>query len=65
MWMIVGMANNQSIAESMQKVLEREGVLVKVRNAAVRAKQASNAYEILVLESEADSSREILLENGY
>ena len=65
MWMIVGMANNQSMANSMQKVLEREGVLVKVRNASVRSKQASNAFEILVLESEADSSREILLENGY
>ena len=65
MWMIVGMANNQSMANSMQKVLEREGVLVKVRNASVRANQTSNAFEILVLESEADSSREILLENGY
>ena len=65
MWMVVGMANNQSMANSMQKVLEKEGVLVKVRNASVRAKQASNAFEILVLESEADSSREILLENGY
>ena len=65
MWMIVGMANNQSMASGMQKVLEREGVLVKVRNASVRSKQASNAFEILVLESEADSSREILLENGY
>ena len=65
MWMIVGMANNQSMASGMQKVLEREGVLVKVRNASVRAKQVSNAFEILVLESEADSSREILLDSGY
>ena len=65
MWMVVGMANNQSVADSMRTVLEREGVLVKVRNASVRAKQASNAYEVLVLESEADTSREILLENGY
>jgi hypothetical protein len=65
MWMVVGMANNHSMADSMRKALEKEGVLVKVRNASMRAKQASNAYEVLVLESEADSSREILLENGY
>lgn len=65
MWMVVAMANNQSMADSMQKVLEQEGVLVEVRNASVRAKQVSNAFEILVLESEADSSREILLDSGY
>ncbi|MBT3319912.1 MAG: hypothetical protein HN948_06650 [Clostridia bacterium] len=65
MWMVVGMASNQSMADGMRKALESEGVLVKVRSTSVRAKQASNAYEVLVLESEADSSREILLENGY
>ncbi len=65
MWMVVGVASNQSIAERMQKVLEKEGILVKVRNACVRTKQQGSTFEIMVLESEANSSREVLLENGF
>ena len=65
MWMVVGVANNKTMADNMQKALEREGILVELRAASVRASRASNTFEILVLESEAESSREILLENGF
>lgn len=65
MWIVVGVANNQSLADRMKKTLENEGILVKVRNASVRARQQGTTFEIMVLESEADSSREVLLENGF
>ncbi len=65
MWMVVGVAGNQSLADRMRSALEEEGILVKVRNASVRAKQQRCTFEILVLESEADLSREVLLEKGF
>lgn len=65
MWMVVGVAGNQSLADRMKSALEEEGILVKVRNASVRAKQQRSTFEILVLESEADLSREVLLEKGF
>ena len=65
MWMVVGVANNQAMAENMRKALENEGILVKLRAASVRASRGGNTVEMLVLESEAESSREILLENGF
>lgn len=65
MWMVVGVANNQSMADRMQNALENEGVLVKIRNSSVRAKQQGNTFEIMVLESESDFAREVLLENGF
>ena len=65
MWMVVGVAGNQSLADRMKGALEDEGILVKVRNASVRAKQQRSTFEILVLESEADLSREVLLEKGF
>ncbi len=64
MWMVVGVANNQAMASKMLKVLETEGILVKLSNASVRTNRPGNTYEIMVLESEADLSRDILLENG-
>ena len=64
MWMVVGVADNRKMAVDMRKALEREGILVQMRASSVRASRAGNTCEILVLESEAESSREILLENG-
>lgn len=64
MWIVVGMAGNQQLADRMKSILEAEGILVKLRNVSVRAKTKGNTYEVLVLESESDSAREILLENG-
>ncbi len=65
MWMIVGVASKQSLADRMKSALEEEGILVKIRNASVRAKQQRSTFEILVLESEADLAREVLLEKGF
>ena len=62
MWIVIGMANTQELADNMQSTLETEGLLVKQRTLSPNTK--SNTIEVLVLESEADSAREILLEKG-
>lgn len=64
MWIVVGMANTQKMANTMQKALESEGILVKLRNVSSKTKCNGDTIEVLVLESEFDSAREILLENG-
>ena len=46
----------------MQKALESEGILVKLRNVSSKTKRSSDTYEVLVLLSEADAAREILIE---
>jgi len=65
MWIVVGMASSQKIAQAMQKGLESEGILVKLRNVSSKTKRGSDTYEILVLESESDAARETLIEKGY
>ncbi|MGE5494574.1 MAG: hypothetical protein ACM3S4_04655 [Burkholderiales bacterium] len=65
MWIVVGMAGSRKIACKMQKLLESEGILVKLSNVSGKIKTSDDTYEILVLESEAGLAREILLENGY
>lgn len=65
MWIVVGMANSQKMAQAMQKGLQSEGILVKLRNISSKTKRSSDTYEILVLESESDAAREILIEKGY
>jgi flavodoxin len=65
MWIVVGMASSQKMAQAMQKGLESEGILVKLRNVSSKTKRSSDTYEILVLESESDAAREILIEKGY
>jgi len=65
MWIVVGMANSLPIANDMQSALEAEGLLVNVQDMSDGAKRSRKTIEILVLESELDSAREILRENGY
>ena len=64
MWMVVGMAGSVKKAAQLQKVLEEEGILVKIRNVSAKAGSNGDTIEVLVLESEADAAREILVENG-
>ncbi len=64
MWIVVGMANSQSVANEMQKALEAEGILVKLSNVSNKIKRGNDTYEILVLESESDLAREILLDKA-
>lgn len=65
MWIVVGMAGSAKQAQAMQKNLESEGILVKIRNVSSKTKNSGDTYEVMVLESEAASAREILMEKGF
>jgi hypothetical protein len=65
MWIVVGMADSRKTALNMQKALESEGILIKIRNVTSKIKSSDDTYEIMVLESESKSAREVLLENGF
>jgi hypothetical protein len=64
MWIVVGMASSRKAVCIMQKTLETEGIIVKIKNVSSKIKSNDDTYEVLVLESESASAREILLENG-
>lgn len=65
MWIVVGMASSRKTAAGMQKALEAEGILVKLKNVAPKIKSSEDTFEIMVLEAESEPAREILLENGF
>lgn len=65
MWVVVGMAGTKKTALAMQKGLEAEGILVKLRNVTAQTRSGGDTYEVLVLASEAKLSREILIDLGY
>lgn len=65
MWIVVGMASTKKTAHAMQKALEAEGILVKLRNVSAKTKMGGDTYEVLVLASEGSAAREILIEQGY
>ncbi len=65
MWIVVGMAGSAKQAQAMQKNLESEGILVKIRNVSSKTKNSGDTYEVMVLESETASAREILMEKGF
>lgn len=60
MWTVVYIAPSRSVAESLQKVLNNEGLLVMLRNIGLPNVGDANAVEILVPESEVDEAMEIL-----
>ncbi len=62
MWTVVYIAPSRSAAETLQKVLSGEGLLVQLRNIGLPHGGDSNAVEILVPESEVDEAMEILSE---
>jgi flavodoxin len=56
MWTVIYIAPTAKIAERIQKRLEEEGFLVKVRSTNLSKQQ----FEILVPEGEVDEVQEIL-----
>ncbi|HWI55008.1 MAG TPA: glutamate decarboxylase [Desulfobacteria bacterium] len=60
MWTVVYIAPSKSAAETLQKVLSGEGLLVQLRNIGLPHVGDSSAVEILVPESEVDEAMEIL-----
>jgi|AGTN01.3.fsa_nt_gi hypothetical protein len=64
MWMVVGMAGSAKRAAQMQKTLEEEGILVKLRNVTAKTRSNGDTIEVLVLESEAAAARKIIVDHG-
>lgn len=65
MWMTVHMIRGKNAAITVANLLNGEGILVKTKAVYKNVLEEENYYEIRVLESEAESAREVLVENGY
>lgn len=63
MWTVVYIAPSRIIADSLQSVLNNEGVLVMLRNIGLPHVGDSSSVEILVPESEVDEAMEIINNN--
>ncbi len=64
MWMVVGMAGSAKKAAQIQKALEMQGILVKLRDVSAETRDGGDTIEVLVLKSEAGAARKIMVENG-
>jgi len=60
MWTAIYIAINRIQAEKMKDLLCTEGILANTRATGVAAMNSDGAYEILVLESEANDANEII-----
>ena len=63
MWMVVYLSQTKEQAERIRVLLERAGVLVKVRSVNQSDNVKFGCYEIMVPESELDEAHEIILSN--
>lgn len=64
MWIVIHMARGEEAAGSAAELLKAEGVLTKIRAVYRNLPPNENYYEILVLQSEAEEARDILLEKN-
>ena len=62
MWVIIGLSNDRASAENVKKILENEGIMVKLK--PISKLQELGTYEVLSLESEALEARDILSDCG-
>lgn len=64
-WITIQVLHTAEQAEAAQQILEAEGFLVNVHSLAHSVSQGENCYEIMVLKSEANEARELLMEHGF
>lgn len=65
MWTVVYVAPGLTVAERIKQVLEKEGLMVKLRSISTSKRRRSHV-EILVPESEAEEAQAILCASlGY
>jgi len=66
MWTVVYMAQSKEIVSKLQELLEKEGLLVKIRPISKNAESdEDNYYEVLVPESEVEEAHMLIIETGY
>ncbi|HHW40878.1 MAG TPA: DUF2007 domain-containing protein [Syntrophomonadaceae bacterium] len=60
MWTVVYIASNRTTAETLKKILNKEGLLVMLRPTGIPHFGDESTVEVLVPESEAEEAHEIL-----
>jgi len=65
MWTVIYLAKNKRTADKISKMIEAEGVLVKLQPVSKNTGDEDNYFEILVLESEVEEAHNILYGLGY
>ncbi|WHH60468.1 hypothetical protein [Petroclostridium sp. X23] len=65
MWTVVYMAQSKDIVMKLQEILEKEGLLVKIRPISKNVENNDNYYEVLVPESEVEEAHSIIIETGF
>jgi len=65
MWTVVYMAQSKEIVEKLQAILEKEGLLVKIRPISKNSDNNDNYYEVLVPESEVEEAHSIIIDTGF
>jgi len=65
MWTVVYLAKNKRLADKVNELMSREGVLVKLQPVSKNTGDEDSYFEILVLESEVEEAHNILYELGY
>lgn len=63
MWTVIYIATNRIQAEKMKEILCTEGILANTRATGVASIHGDGAYEILVLESEANDANEVICQH--
>ena len=64
MWTVVYIARSKEIADKLQEMLEKDGMLVKVRPISKSDEDASMSYEVLVPESEVEQAHSVIIDIG-
>ncbi len=65
MWTVVYMAQSKEIVTRLQLILEKEGLLVKVRPISKDPENDDSYYEVLVPESEVEEAHSIIIDTGF
>lgn len=63
-WITIHVAHTTELADAARQLLEAEGFLVNVQPLAHNVAQGESCFEIMVLKSEANEARELLMERG-
>ncbi len=65
MWTVVYMAQSKEMVTRLQEILEKEGLLVKIRPISKHKENQDNYYEVLVPESEVEEAHSIIIDTGF
>lgn len=63
-WKVIHMAHSEKNARDILALLEKEGILARMRQVYRTVSSEENYYEIMVLGSEAVEAQQLLIENN-